>query len=81
MVDGRVSLLSRTINKLLIGQVGGKGISPPQNVYTGPQDPMGIAMTNITDRFFYDVRNNLADFAGGAISDILNSGISNIIRR
>jgi hypothetical protein len=81
LVDGRVSLLSRTINKLLIGQVGGKGISPPQNVYTGPQDPMGIAMTNITDRFFYDVRNNLADFAGGAISDILNSGISNIIRR
>jgi hypothetical protein len=81
LVDGRVSLLSRTINKLLIGQVGGKGISPPQNVYTGPQDPMGIAMTNITDRFFYDIRNNLADFAGGAISDILNSGISNITRR
>jgi hypothetical protein len=81
LVNGRVSLLSRTINKLLIGQVGGKGISPPQNIYTGPQDPMGIAMTNITDRFFYDVRNNLADFAGGALSDFLNSGINNITRR
>jgi hypothetical protein len=81
LVNGRVSLLSRTINKLLIGQVGGKGISPPQNIYTGPQDPMGIALTNITDRFFYDVRNNLADFAGGALSDFLNSGINNITRR
>ena len=81
LVDGRVSLLSRTINKLLIGQVGGKGISPPQNIYTGPQDPMGIAMTNIKDRFFYDVRNDLADFAGGAISDILNGGISKIMKK
>lgn len=81
LVDGRVSLLSRTINKLLIGQVGGKGISPPQNIYSGPQDPMGIAMTNIKDRFFYDVRNDLADFAGGAISDILNGGISKIMKK
>lgn len=81
LVDGRVSLLSRTINKLLIGQVGGKGISPPQNIYTGPQDPMGIALTNITDRFFYDVRNDLADFAGGALSDLLNGGISKITKR
>ena len=81
LVDGRVSLLSRTINKLLIGQVGGKGISPPQNIYTGPQDPMGIAMTNIKDRFFYDVRNDLADFAGGALSDLLNGGISKITKK
>jgi len=81
LVNGRVSLLSRTINKLLIGKVGGKGVSPPQNIYTGPQDPMGIAMTNITDRFFYDVRNDLADFAGGAISDILNGGISKIMKK
>ena len=81
LVNGRVSLLSRTINKLLIGQVGGKGISPPQNIYTGPQDPMGIAMTNIKDRFFYDVRNDLADFAGGALSDLLNGGISKITKK
>jgi hypothetical protein len=81
LVDGRVSLLSRTINKLLIGAVGGKGISPPQNIYSGPQDPMGIAMTNIKDRFFYDVRNDLADFAGGALSDLLNGGISKITKK
>lgn len=81
LVNGRVNLLSRTINKLLIGAVGGKGVSPPQNIYTGPQDPMGIALTNISNRFFYDVRNNLADFVGGGLSDFLNGGISNITRR
>ena len=76
LVNGRVSLLSRTINKLLIDFVGKKGISPPQNIYTGPQDPMGIALTNTTDRFFYDIRNELADFAGGAVSNILNGATS-----
>jgi hypothetical protein len=81
LVNGRVNLLSRTINKLLIGAVGGKGVSPPQNIYTGPQDPMGIALTNISNRFFYDIRNNLADFVGGGLSDFLNGGISNITRR
>jgi hypothetical protein len=81
LVNGRVSLLSRTINKLLIDFVGKKGISPPQNIYTGPQDPMGIALTNTTDRFFYDIRNELANFAGGAISNVLNGGISSFTRR
>lgn len=81
LVNGRVNLLSRTINKLLIGAVGGKGVSPPQNVYTGPQDPMGIAMSNISDRFFYDIRNDLADFVGGGVSDFLNGGISKITKR
>ena len=81
LVNGRVSLLSRTINKLLIDFVGKKGISPPQNIYTGPQDPMGIALTNTTDRFFYDIRNELSDFAGGAISNVLNGGISSFTRR
>ena len=81
LVDGRVSLLSRTINKLLIGEVGGKGVSPPQNVYIGPQDPMGIAMTNIGNRFFYDVRNDLADFVGGAVSNVLNGTITSITKK
>lgn len=65
----------------MIGAVGGKGVSPPQNVYTGPQDPMGIAMSNISDRFFYDIRNDLADFVGGGVSDFLNGGISKITKR
>jgi hypothetical protein len=72
LLHGRISLLSRTANKLLIDFVGSKGVTPPQNIYKGPQDPMGIAMTNIADRFFYDIRNDLADFAGGAISNALN---------
>lgn len=80
LVNGRVSLLSRTINKLLIDFVGKKGISPPQNIYTGPQDPMGIALTNTTDRFFYDIRNELADFAGGAVSNVL-SGATSFIKK
>ena len=80
LVNGRVSLLSRTINKLLIDFVGKKGISPPQNIYNGPQDPMGIALTNTTDRFFYDIRNELADFAGGAVSNVL-SGATSFIKK
>lgn len=72
LVNGRVNLLSRTINKLMIGFVGGKGISPPQNVYTGPQDPMGMALSNFGNRFFYDVRDELSDFAGNTLSDFLN---------
>ena len=80
LVNGRVSLLSRTINKLLIDFVGKKGISPPQNIYVGPQDPMGIALTNTTDRFFYDIRNELADFAGGAVSNVL-SGATSFIKK
>ena len=73
IVNNRVNLLSRTINKLLIDFVGRKGISPPQNIYHGPQDPMGIAMSNFTDRFFYDIRNELANFGGDALSAFLNS--------
>jgi len=80
LVNGRVNLLSRTINKLLIDFVGKKGISPPQNIYNGPQDPMGIALTNTTDRFFYDIRNELADFAGGAVGNIL-SDATNFIKK
>lgn len=73
LVNNRVNLLSRTINKLGIGFVGGKGIRPPKNVYTPDQGALGNALTNVTDRFFYDIRNELTDFAGGALSNFLNS--------
>jgi hypothetical protein len=33
-------------------------------------------LTNTTDRFFYDIRNELADFAGGALSGLLNGATS-----
>ena len=81
LVNGRVNLLSRTINKLLIDFVGKKGISPPQNVYKSDQGALGNALSNVSDRFFYDIRNELADFAGGSISDVLNSGISNLTKK
>lgn len=71
LVNGRMNLLSRTFNKLMIGVVGGKGVSPPQNIYTGPQDPMGMALSNFGNRFFYDVRDELTDFAGNTLSDFL----------
>lgn len=72
LVNGRLNLFSRTINKLMIGVVGGKGVSPPQNVYIGPQDPMGMALSNFGNRFFYDIRDELTDFAGETLSNFLN---------
>ncbi len=73
LVNGRVNLLSRTLNKLAIGFVGRKGISPPQNVYTNKGGPLQTAFGNLKDRFFYDIRNELTDFAGDSLSNFLNS--------
>lgn len=73
LVNGRVNLVSRTLNKLAIGFVGGKGISPPQNVYTDKGGAFQNALGNVKDRFFYDIRNELADFAGDSLSSFLNS--------
>jgi hypothetical protein len=81
LVNNRINLLSRTINKLGIEFVGGKGVRPPKNVYAPDQGALGNAMSNVSDRFFYDVRNELVDFAGGALSSFLNGGISSFTRR
>jgi hypothetical protein len=81
LVNNRVNLLSRTINKLGIDFVGGKGVRPPKNVYLPDQGPIGNALSNISDRFFYDVRNDLFDFAGGALSSFLNGGISSFTKK
>ena len=81
LVNSRVNLLSKTINKLGIEFVGGKGVRPPKNVYKPDLGALGNAMSNVSDRFFYDVRNDLADFAGGALSSFLNGGISSFTRR
>ena len=55
--------------KVLNAVAGTQGIKPPTNVYdnggsNGIQNP----------RFFYDVRGQLADFAGDSISGILGGG-------
>lgn len=76
LINGRLNILSRTINKLGIGFVGGKGIRPPRNVYAPDQGALGNAMSNISDRFFYDIRNQLTDFAGDSLSTFLNSATS-----
>ena len=76
LVNSRVNLLSRTINKLGIGLVGGKGITPPKNLYGPKQGALGTALTNVSDRFFYDIRNDLADFAGSSLSSFLNGSIT-----
>jgi hypothetical protein len=81
LVNNRVNLLSRTINKLGIGLVGGKGVRPPNNVYTQDQGALGNALTNVSDRFFYDVRNELTDFAGDTLSNFLNNGINSFKKK
>ena len=81
LVNSRVNLLSKTINKLGIEFVGGKGVRPPKNVYKPDLGALGNAMSNVSDRFFYDVRNDWADLAGGALSSFLNGGISSFTRR
>lgn len=81
LVNNRVNLLSRTINKLGIEFVGGKGVRPPKNVYTSDQGALGNALSNVSDRFFYDIRNELTDFAGGAVSSFLNGGISSFTKK
>jgi hypothetical protein len=81
LVNNRINLLSRTINKLGIGFVGGKGVRPPRNVYAPDQGALGNALSNVSDRFFYDVRNELVDFAGGSLSSFLNGGISGFTKK
>jgi hypothetical protein len=75
LVNNRINLLSRTINKIGIGFVGGKGISPPQNVYKNSDGSFRSAVANTKDRFFYDIRNELTDFAGGSLSSFLSGAL------
>lgn len=81
LVNNRVNLLSRTINKLGIGLVGSKGVRPPNNVYIPDKGALGNALTNVSDRFFYDVRNELTDFAGDTLSSFLNNGINSFKKK
>ena len=75
LVNNRINLLSRTINKIGIGFVGRKGISPPQNVYKNSDGSFRSAANNAKDKFFYDIRNELTDFAGGSLSSFLSGAL------
>jgi hypothetical protein len=75
LVNNRINLLSRTINKIGIGFVGRKGISPPQNVYKNSDGSFRSTANNAKDKFFYDIRNELTDFAGGSLSSFLSGAL------
>jgi hypothetical protein len=64
-VNSQFALINRSLNKALNAVAGTKGIKPPTNVYY-PEE------TTELSRFFYDVRGQLADFAGDSLSRIFN---------
>lgn len=68
-INTRAQLLARTLNKTSIALQGGT-ISPPRNIYnTGPGESGSLtrAGSNITQRFFYDVRGDLVGFLGDSL--------------
>ena len=58
------SLVNQSLNKALNAVAGTKGIKPPTNVYDSNK-------TTQQSRFFYDVRGDLADFAGNSITGLI----------
>ncbi len=73
LVNDRANLISRTINKIGIDFVGNKGVRPPRNVYAKDKGAVGNAFENVKNNFFYDVRNEVFNFAGGSVSDFINN--------
>ena len=69
VINTRAQLLARTLNKTAIALQGGT-ISPPRNIYDqGPGEIGSLtrAGSNITQRFFYDVRGDLVGFLGDSL--------------
>ena len=64
VVNKNTALLNKSLNKALNAIAGTRGIKPPLNVYTDKKPSQA-------SRFFYDVRGQLADFAGDALENIL----------
>lgn len=73
LVNNRLSLMSRTFNKLANSFVGGKGVRPPKNVYHVSDNPYENFFNNVGQGFFYDVRNQLSDFTGDSLAHFLNN--------
>ena len=69
VVNTQVALLNESVNKALNAVAGTQGIKPPTNIYDN-----GGTNGKVQPRFFYDVRGQLADFAGDSISGILGGG-------
>jgi hypothetical protein len=69
VVNTQVALLNESVNKALNAVANTQGIKPPTNIYDN-----GGTNGKMKPRFFYDVRGQLADFAGDSISGILGGG-------
>ena len=79
VINTRVQLLARTLNKAAISLQGGT-ISPPKNIYEqgpGEQGSLLRAGSNISQRFFYDVRGDLVGFLGDSLGGAVGGGFSN----
>ena len=61
--------MNESVNKALNAVGNTQGIKPPTNIYDN-----GGTNGKMKPRFFYDVRGQLADFAGDSISGILGGG-------
>jgi hypothetical protein len=68
VVNTRVALLNRSLNKILNSN-NIKGIRPPTNIYTDAALTPG-------GRIFYDVRGQLFNFAGDTLGGLLGGGRS-----
>jgi len=68
VVNTRVALLNRSLNKILSSN-GLNGVRPPRNIYT--DSPLSAG-----DRIFYDIRGQLLNFTGDTLGGILGGGRS-----
>ncbi len=71
VVNTRVALLNRTLNKI-INSAGITGISPPKNIYTDAPLTAG-------GRIFYDVRGQLLTFLGDSLGGAVGGGTNRLV--
>ena len=78
VINTKAQLLARTLNKAAISLQGGT-ISPPKNIYKlgpGEQGSLLRAGSNVSQRFFYDVRGDLVGFLGDSLGGAVGGGFS-----
>jgi hypothetical protein len=76
VINTRTQLLARTLNKAAISLQGGT-ISPPKNIYEPGAGEAGSLLrsgSNISQRFFYDVRGDLVGFLGDSLGGVVGGG-------
>jgi hypothetical protein len=76
VINTQAQLLARTLNKAAISLQGGT-IPPPRNIYKlgpGEQGSLLRAGSNVSQRFFYDVRGDLVGFLGDSLGGAVGGG-------